>query len=133
SSGLGSPAALLPGPGPTAAAGRVGEYAQVGLGWPADAAGVVALKYVFETLTSKADSNSVRGEIERAFREWMKYANLGISAGTAGDAARTIAIKFAAGSHGDGYPFDGPGKVLAHTFYPAPLNPEPLAGDMHLD
>ncbi len=36
-------------------------------------------------------------------------------------------------SHGDAYPFDGPGAVLAHTFYPAAPNPEPMAGDMHLD
>ena len=31
------------------------------------------------------------------------------------------------------YPFDGPGGALAHTFYPAPLNSEHIAGDMHLD
>ena len=42
-------------------------------------------------------------------------------------------ILFARGSHGDGYPFDGAGGTLAHTFYPAPPNPEPIAGDMHLD
>ena len=29
--------------------------------------------------------------------------------------------------------FDGPGGTLAHTFYPAPPNPEPIAGDMHMD
>src|ERR1035438_9163923 len=27
----------------------------------------------------------------------------------------------------------GPGGVLAHTFYPAPPNPESIAGDLHLD
>src|SRR5207302_9905095 len=27
----------------------------------------------------------------------------------------------------------GPGGVLAHTFYPAPPNAEPIAGDMHFD
>ena len=42
-------------------------------------------------------------------------------------------VLFGAGSHGDPYPFDGPGNVLAHTFYPSLPNPEPLAGDMHLD
>jgi hypothetical protein len=44
-----------------------------------------------------------------------------------------VDLLFAAGAHGDPYPFDGPGGVLAHTFYPAPLNSEPLAGDMHFD
>jgi hypothetical protein len=46
---------------------------------------------------------------------------------------RTIDILFGSGSHGDAYPFDGPGKVIAHTFYPSPPNPEPIAGDMHFD
>jgi len=56
-----------------------------------------------------------------------------LDAGDRADAARTIAIRFGRGAHGDSYPFDGPGKVLAHTFYPAPSNSEPVAGDMHLD
>src|ERR1035441_4350215 len=47
--------------------------------------------------------------------------------------ARTIAILTASYAHGDAYPFDGPGGVLAHTFYPSPPNPEPLAGDVHFD
>src|SRR5207237_4093906 len=53
--------------------------------------------------------------------------------GTTATAPRTVNILFASGEHGDGYPFDGPGRVLAHTFYPSPPNPEPLAGDMHFD
>jgi hypothetical protein len=48
-------------------------------------------------------------------------------------ATRTLDIFFARGAHGDGYPFDGPGGALAHTFYPVPTNPEPIAGDMHFD
>jgi hypothetical protein len=46
---------------------------------------------------------------------------------------KTIMVKFVSGPHGDSYPFDGPGGILGHTFYPVPVNPESIAGDMHLD
>ena len=49
------------------------------------------------------------------------------------NATRNIFIEFASGNHGDGYPFDGPGVILAHTFYPVPVNAEPIAGDMLFD
>jgi hypothetical protein len=91
------------------------------------------LQYVFQSLTPKLDQSLVKGEIERAFREWQKYGNISLSADGKADAVRTIAIQFARGTHGDGYPFDGAGGVLAHTFYPSPPNTEPIAGDMHLD
>ena len=44
-----------------------------------------------------------------------------------------VNILFATGAHGDAFPFDGPGGVVAHTFYPYPVNPESIAGDMHFD
>jgi Matrixin/Glucodextranase, domain B len=53
--------------------------------------------------------------------------------GSGATAPATVNILFATGNHGDGFPFDGPGGALAHTFYPAPPNPEPIAGDMHFD
>lgn len=40
-----------------------------------------------------------------------------------------ITIKFEGGNHGDGYNFDGPGKILAHAFYPG----FDRGGDVHLD
>jgi Matrixin len=40
---------------------------------------------------------------------------------------------FASGAHGDGYPFTGSTGVIAHTFYPYPLNPESLAGHQHFN
>jgi len=119
--------------GPLTEAGAIGEYVVVGSGWSRDATGVAALSYAFETLTDKVDQNTVMSEIERAFAEWQKYANVSFSPGGQPDAARTIAVLFARGQHGDAYPFDGPGGVLAHTFYPAPPNSEPVAGDMHFD
>jgi hypothetical protein len=54
-------------------------------------------------------------------------------ASTNPDGATTLDIQFASGAHGDGYPFQLNGSALAHTFYPIPLNPEPIAGDMHLN
>jgi hypothetical protein len=114
-------------------AGPIGEYVTVGRGWPKDAKGAVALGYFFQSLTPKLDESVVRGEIERAFREWQKYGNVMLAPVTKADASRSISILFASRAHGDAYPFDGPGGVLAHTFYPAPPNSEPLAGDMHLD
>ena len=40
-------------------------------------------------------------------------------------------ISFQVGDHGDGVPFDGPGTVLAHAFYP--LGGNGLNGDTHYD
>ena len=114
-------------------AGGIAQYAEASTGWPKNGAAGVSLQYFFVSLTDKMDESTVRGEIERAFREWQKYGNFTLSAGSARGAQRSIDILFARGSHGDAYPFDGPGGVLAHTFYPAPPNVETIAGDMHFD
>ena len=114
-------------------AGPVGEYVLMSGGWPKDAGGNVALHYFIRSLTTKMGAATSRSEIERALRQWTLYANITLLPGQAQGAARTVDILFASGAHGDGYPFDGPGGVLAHTFYPNPPNSEPIAGDMHLD
>lgn len=120
-------------PGPIAEAGPVAQYVQADSGWSRDANGVVALQYFFDSITPKLEQNVVRSEIARAFAEWTKYANVSINPADAPNLARSIDIVFARYAHGDAYPFDGPGGILAHTFYPAPNNNEPVAGDMHLD
>ena len=119
--------------GAATVAGPVGEYVLVSSGWPKDSGGNVALHYFIRSLTTKMDGATAQSEIERALREWTRYANFTLSPGQQQGAGRTLDILFAGGAHGDGYAFDGPGGVLAHTFYPAPPNPEPVAGDLHLD
>jgi len=109
----------------------VAQYARVGNGWSVDSTGKVTLNYVFGTLTGKVPNATVESEVARAMAEWSKVARVQFAATTNLLAARTISIKFATRDHGDGYPFDGPNGVLAHTFYPS--NPEPIAGDMHFD
>jgi hypothetical protein len=113
--------------------GIAAEYVEMGRGWPKDGNGAFSIRYFVQSLSTKLDENAARGEIERAFREWQRYANVSITAGDAADGLRSIAIEFVRGDHGDGLPFDGPGGTLAHTYFPAPPNPEPIAGDMHLD
>jgi hypothetical protein len=110
----------------------VPQSAGSGYSWPVGSNGLV-LGYFFSRLTEKLPPATTQSEMLRAFTEWTKVAKVSFVSGTNPQAARTVNILFARGAHGDQYPFDGPGGVLAHTFYPAPPNPEPIAGDMHLD
>jgi len=117
--------------GPITAAGPVADYAMASTGWAAQN-GSVGLSYVFETLPGKLDQNAARLAVEQAFAEWAKFGNVTFTAGQQANIARNIEIVFASGAHGDSYAFTSPNQ-LAHTFYPAPPNPEPVAGDMHFN
>lgn len=120
--------------GATAETGPIGALVQtVGEGWDGAGKGRASLQYAFRTLSTKLSSTSQRAEVVRALQEWSRVIQVDFIEGNDPDAPRTIGILWGRGSHGDGYPFDGPGRVLAHTFYPAPPNSEPLAGDLHFD
>ena len=119
-------------PGPLTPAGPLADYALASAGWSKDATGTVSLSYAFDTFPETPDANAVRSEIERAFAEWARYTNVTFTATQQEAAERSIDILFASGAHGDAYPFVGT-SVLAHTFYPAPPNAEPIAGDMHFN
>ena len=121
-------------PGALTVLGPVGQYvATVGDGWDGPGLGKADLGYFFQRLTQKLPEAQVRAEILRAMQEWTHFASLTFNPADGPDLPRSVTILFAEGDHGDGYPFDGQGKILAHTFYPAPPNPETIAGDMHLD
>jgi len=119
--------------GPLTEAGPVPEYAQPIATWSPSSGGGITLGYFFDQLTEKLDVSQQESEIARAFAAWAQYTNVTFTPAQQAQATRSIDILFASGPHGDGYPFDGPGGVLAHTFYPTPANTEPVAGNMHFD
>ena len=102
-------------------------------GWSANADGVANLTYSFGTLTSKIPGDTVRRLFQQVLQQWSGLVKIAFSETTNRTGSRNVDLGFYSGDHGDQYPFDGPGGVLAHTFYPAPPNTEPIAGDMHLD
>lgn len=119
-------------PGALTPAGAAADYALASSGWPRDLSGAVALGYSFDNFPQTPDSNTVRSEIQRALDQWARYTNVTFTATQRAAAERSIDILFASGAHGDAYPFAGT-SILAHTFFPAPPNAEPIAGDMHFN
>lgn len=121
-------------PGPLTEYGPVGQYiAQVGEGWDGPGRNAATLTYYYERLTSRLPAETQRAAFEKALAEWSRAVAVDFRPTTEPQARRSLNVLFARGAHGDAYPFDGPGRVLAHTFYPAPVSWEPLAGDLHFD
>lgn len=77
-------------------------------------------------LTVDSELAAMRG----AIAEWQRYVPRNLIE-SLGDPNAQIQVGFFTGDHGDGYPFDGPGNVLAHTFFPC--GNVPIAGDLHFD
>jgi hypothetical protein len=114
--------------------GTAGQYITTyGDGWDGPGRNAATLRYLFSQMTAQLPAGTAQSEIQRAMAEWASVIKLTWEPGVSATAVRTVNILFGRGSHGDAYPFDGPGRVLAHTFYPAPPNPEPIAGDLHFD
>jgi hypothetical protein len=105
----------------------------VGDGWDGPGLGSASLSYAFVNLTTQAPADAVESEIERAYAEWAKYAQVTFTQTNDPNGPQTLAVLFASGAHGDGYPFTGSTGVIAHTFYPYPLNPESIAGHQHFN
>jgi Matrixin len=120
--------------GALTAAGPVAQGVPlVGDGWDGPGLGSASLNYSFVNVTTQAPADSVESEIERAYAEWAKYAQVTFTQTDNPNAPQTLAVMFASGPHGDGYPFTGSTGVIAHTFYPYPLNPESIAGHQHFN
>ena len=87
------------------------------------------LTYKIVNYTPDLPKQETRDTIVAAFGVWSKVAPLTFTESDDDDA--DIKIKFVAGYHADGYPFDGKGGTLAHAFYPH--DNEGISGDAHFD
>ena len=113
--------------------GSVANFALVKPGWDGSGLGPAHLTYVFHNGTPAIANDDEQLAVEAAMAEWAAHADLTFTETTMTGLLDSIEVLWAFGNHGDGYPFDGPGTVLAHAFFPSPPNPEPIAGDLHFD
>ncbi|HEY9403684.1 MAG TPA: matrixin family metalloprotease [Pyrinomonadaceae bacterium] len=89
------------------------------------------LTYYFQNGTADIAGNDEHQAVRDAFALWSNVTTLTFTE-VYNPASADIVILWAHGNHGDGLPFDGPGGVLAHAFFPPP-NAGSLAGDAHFD
>lgn len=75
-----------------------------------------SLTYGVSKYTKKLKNNSVDDVFKRAFKMWSDVTDLKFTRTKKGYS--DIDIKFAKGFHGDYFPFDGPGRILAHASMP---------------
>ncbi|XP_058056732.1 matrix metalloproteinase-2-like [Anopheles bellator] len=73
------------------------------------------------------DAGQVRRILHEALDLWARHANINFREVYSSEA--DLQVLFARKFHGDGYSFDGPGKILAHAFYPG----SGIGGDAHFD
>jgi hypothetical protein len=110
--------------------------AAVGEGWDGPGRGSAALTYSFGPLGAagtRAGETTVRSEALRAMTEWSRVAAVSFRESQNRAAARNLDLMFATGEHGDAFPFQPGTAVLGHSFFPASPNPEPIAGDIHIN
>lgn len=105
----------------------------IGQGWDGPGRGSAALTYSLGPLGVRLPRETVKAEVGRALAEWSRQVAVTFSETSLRTGTRNLDILFATGDHGDPYPFLSGSNVLGHTFYPAPPNPEPIAGDVHLN
>ncbi|XP_063226236.1 matrix metalloproteinase-2 isoform X2 [Bacillus rossius redtenbacheri] len=86
------------------------------------------LTWSLRTQTFRAlEPGYVRAELDRALSVWSQHSKLTFREVNSDRA--DILVYFQRGYHGDGYPFDGPGQILAHAFFPGTGR----GGDAHFD
>jgi len=116
-----------------AATGPASAYVATGVGWDGTGLGSAELGYWFDKYSKDLPEADVDREVKLALREWSKYAQITWLQAPGEDSVDAVDFLWAKRGHGDPYPFDGPGGVLAHAFYPDDINSETTAGDVHFD
>jgi hypothetical protein len=107
--------------------------ASFGEGWDGPGRGRANITYSFGNLGTRTDATQTRAEVRKALEEWSKAVAVTFSETSNRSASRNLDILFATGNHGDPFPFLSGSTVLGHSFYPSPPNPEPIAGDIHIN
>jgi len=107
--------------------------ASYGEGWDGPGRGTASISYSFGPLGTRTSMEETKAEVRRALAEWSKVVGVSFSESVVRNRTRNLDILFATGSHGDAYPFLSGSTVLGHSFYPANPNPEPIAGDIHIN
>ncbi|KAF8031796.1 hypothetical protein BT93_D0877 [Corymbia citriodora subsp. variegata] len=100
------------------------------------------LKYTFGPIIGKAPPSDVKEACRKAFQSWSSVSQFKFEEVQSEDSAN-IVIGFYQGDHGDGYPFDGVGNILAHASSPTsgllhfdadePWSASPSASDVDLE
>ncbi|CAL8087354.1 unnamed protein product [Calicophoron daubneyi] len=92
------------------------------------------LTWQIRTYPSKSLSRvRTHAVFQHTFNLWSKVVDLDFVEEKDYYKPADIVIQFGAGKHGDSIPFDGPGGVLAHAYYPTPDNVYSFSGDAHFD
>lgn len=121
-------------PGAMTHYGPVSPFATTGPGWDGPGLGTANLTYYYVNGTPDLPGDDEQIEVEAGLQGWADVATINWTESFTPNLDDQIDILWGAGAHGDGFPFDGPGGVLAHAFFPAPdPNPETIGGDMHFD
>lgn len=75
------------------------------------------MSYRIVKYSKKLPDNKVNKAVSDAFTMWSSSTKFQFTEKSTGPV--DINISFVESYHGDEYPFDGPGTVLAHAFYPS--------------